>query len=282
MPTVQTNGIETYYEEYGDGTPIVFLHGAVSDHQLWAEQAQPLTDEYTVIVYDLRGHGRTGGSDHGSYTIDLYAEDLASLIEELELDRPVICGLSMGGWIGYEFATTYPDQLSALITLGAATPQTFSYSERIQKQVLLRAVRPLVGRERVMEGLEWIFDRIHGEDSTVDRTEVERIRDEHHCEVPELSEKERGKIWDAMLDYRSGSLQYHAITAPLLVMYGEKEPFVNEHADFLQTQVDTSRVEEIPDATHNSHVDNPEYILDTLRDFLLTTDTASAASNKEN
>ena len=71
MSTVQTNGIRTYYEEYGEGPPIVFLHGATSDHRLWAEQATPLADDYRIITYDMRGHGRTGGSECASYTMEL-------------------------------------------------------------------------------------------------------------------------------------------------------------------------------------------------------------------
>lgn len=67
MATVTTNGIETYYEEYGEGKPLVVLHGGNSDHILWAELLQPLTDEYRVLVYDLRGHGQSDGSEHDAY-----------------------------------------------------------------------------------------------------------------------------------------------------------------------------------------------------------------------
>jgi pimeloyl-ACP methyl ester carboxylesterase len=62
MPTITTNGIETYCERHGWGPPIVFVHAAVLDHSTWGPQIDRLAREYETIVYDLRGHGRTGGS----------------------------------------------------------------------------------------------------------------------------------------------------------------------------------------------------------------------------
>lgn len=109
MPTVGTNGTETYYEDYGDGHPIVVLHGALADHQVWAEQLQPLTDEYRFLLYDLRGHGKTGGSDHDRYTLDMYADDLAAFIEGLNLEKPVVLGHSLGGMVSYAFADEHPN-----------------------------------------------------------------------------------------------------------------------------------------------------------------------------
>lgn len=268
MPTVETNGIDTYYEEYGDGPPIVFLHGANSDHQLWAEQARPLADEYTVVVYDLRGHGRTGGSDHDAYTVDLYAADLAALVESLELDRPAICGLSLGGMIGYTFAADYPDHLSTLITLGASTPRTFSVSERIQRVYLLRVALPFMGNERVVRGLLWVLERIYGEDATADLDEIERVRDAHHCTVPDQPASEQSKLGPGILEYLRSSLDRRSISVPTLVLYGEHEPFVPAHAEYLATHLPSCRAEEIPDASHNSHVDNPAYVTDAIREFL--------------
>lgn len=58
MPTVKTNGIETYYEDYRDGHPIVLLYGTTAHHQVWAEQLQPLTDEYYILLLNLRAPTR--------------------------------------------------------------------------------------------------------------------------------------------------------------------------------------------------------------------------------
>lgn len=75
MPTVRSNDIETYYEQRGDGPPIVFVHGAIVDHSQWEPQLEGLSDEYTTIGYDVRGHGRTGGSVDDPYSIDLFDDE---------------------------------------------------------------------------------------------------------------------------------------------------------------------------------------------------------------
>ena len=96
MPTVQTDDIETYYEERGEGPPIVFIHGALADHTAAKQQLGAFSDAYTAIAYDLRGHGNTTNPQHTPYSIDLLAEDLHAFIAETSLERPVLCGVSMG------------------------------------------------------------------------------------------------------------------------------------------------------------------------------------------
>ena len=61
--TVRTNGVETYYERRGDGPPVVFVHGMFMDTAMWEAQAEALSDDFTTVTYDVRGHGHTGGSD---------------------------------------------------------------------------------------------------------------------------------------------------------------------------------------------------------------------------
>ena len=78
---------------------MVFVHGAILDHSQWDPQIEALRTSFTTYAYDVRGHGRTGGSDRGVYSIDLFADDLAAFIDALGLERSVICGLSAGGCI---------------------------------------------------------------------------------------------------------------------------------------------------------------------------------------
>lgn len=270
MPWVETNGIETYYEDYGNGPPLVVLHGATADHQVWAEQLQPLTDEYRVILYDLRGHGKTGGADGDRYTIETYVEDLRTLLTELGLDQPAVLGHSWGGMIGYVFATEYPDHISALMTVGSATPKMFSRRERLFKIEVSRVLIPLTGNEHIMNGTEWVLTKLFGDDGMADRGELERIREQHGCDPPELSVSERSKITQAVLDYWKSTPTWVFSETPVLVLYGENEPFIENHADFLEANIDTCETAEIPGASHNSQVDNPEFIRSKTQEFLAT------------
>ncbi|MFT4890649.1 MAG: 3-oxoadipate enol-lactonase [Halobacteriales archaeon] len=271
MPTVQTNGVNTYYEEFGDGPPVIFLHGATGDHRIWAEQLQPLAEDFTVLVYDLRGHGRTSGSEHQVYSMELYAEDLAAFIDALELDEPAVCGLSMGGMIGYQFAATYPEKLCSLVTLGAPTPRTFSVRERLMRVEIAKLLTPVMGNERIMRGFTWIAERASSDSSAVDMDDVGRIWDGHHCETPEIQSRERGKIMKGMQEYIGSSIDWENIRVPVLKMYGENEMFVETHTEYVQDRLDGLEIKEIPDASHNAHVDNPDFIIREIGNFLVNT-----------
>lgn len=268
MPYRETNGIETYYEDYGNGQPLVVLHGATADHQVWAEQLQPLTEDYRVILYDLRGHGQTGGSALDRYTIETYVENLAALIAALDVDQPAVLGHSLGGMIGYVFADTCPEHLSALVTVGARTPELFSIRERVTQTVMTRVVEPLTGSERIMNAALWTQRKFFGDDSMVDIDELQQIRAAHGCEPPDLSASERSKIQKAVREYLTSSWSWQVSGTPVLMLYGENEPFIESHADYLEAQLDDCRTAEIPDASHNAQVDNPEFIRTRIREFL--------------
>ncbi|MFB6254176.1 MAG: alpha/beta fold hydrolase, partial [Halobacteriaceae archaeon] len=260
MPWVKTNDLEIYYEDYGSGDPIIVLHGGLSDHQVWAEQLQPLSDSFRILPIDLRGHGKTGGTDQDRYTIDTYVTDLRAVIDELALDKPVVLGHSFGGMIGYLFAKEYPDRLSALITVGGATPQTFSKREWLIRYGVPKVITPVISNERIMNGIIWVQTKVFSDEETGDVDEIERIRESHDCDVPDLAANERPKIFRAILDYLSTNPSWDFQETPILMMYGENEPMVNNHADFLETALSACHSVEIPDASHNAQVDNPEFI----------------------
>ena len=274
MPTVRTNGIRTYYEDSGDGPPVVFLHGAMSDHRIWAERMQPLATDYRIVVYDLRGHGRTGGSERNSYSIDLYAEDLHALVEALNLDRPAVCGLSLGGMIAQAYAANYPNEISALCTFGTRTPAILSRGEWVERRgipKLANALSPFLDPDRLWNVLDMYYERRYGEEAIGDLEAAERLQRSHAAEFPEVHEEELAKIDDVLASYPSVSLDHSSITVPSLLMYGERETeSAIRHAGYMATEIPDAETRGIPNAGHNSHVDNPEFIIESLREFFAT------------
>lgn len=271
MPRVEANGVETYYETVGEGAPIVCLHGAGMDGRLWAEQARPLADEYRLIVPDLRGHGRTGGSDREAYSITLFADDVRAFVDALDLDTPVIVGHSMGAFVGLVYAARHRDACAGLATLGGEVPEPLSLGERIEsyRPALVDALAPAFGRERVKRLLRRVDDWRYDERGKGDMAAIERVHEDHGDAVPELSDAEQRKLDAALASYDGVSVDYAAVGVPSIHCYGEYEiPWVRRHAQHMADVFPKGEAREIPEAGHVSMVDNPEFVVGALREFL--------------
>jgi pimeloyl-ACP methyl ester carboxylesterase len=266
MPTVQTNDIETYYERHGSGPPVVFVHGAIVDYTQWEPQMDALSDDYTTIAYDVRGHGRTGGSDRESYSMDLFADDLAALVDALELDRPVVCGLSLGGCVAQVYADRFPDGLSGLVLVDTFGPTPLSSGERVQRR-LLRATIPLVrlfGYQRVERVMVWFQERL-SKGVSGEYESIKAIRETG----PTMATEEFAKVIRALARFHETPVGYRSISVPTLVLYGEHDAgFIRQHAPALTDAIRGAEIREVPGAGHASNLDNPEFVTDALRLFL--------------
>ena len=99
----------------GTGPTILFIHGFPLDHQMWLGQLEDLQQGYRVIAPDLRGFGKSEGGE-SVVTMLQFAEDLITLLDELQITEPVTaCGLSMGGYIAWQLALTFPERVSRLV-----------------------------------------------------------------------------------------------------------------------------------------------------------------------
>lgn len=272
MPTVDVNGVELYYESRGEGPPVVFLHGASLDHRLWAEFTSPLTDDYEVVVLDRRLHGRSGGNPDELPSIDTYVDDLHALVDALDLDSPVIVGHSMGGMVALRYADRHSDEIAGLVTLGSETPDFPSRRAWLYHRLVFPVhdrLRDRFGHDvanRFMFTVGWLAR----DDTTLSDLEAfERIITGHESDYPEPSSAEQQAIQDSLATYDDLTIDYEAITAPVLAMYGEREMDVlAAYGKHLAASVPNGRTVEIPDAAHLSPVDNPEFIVDTIRVFL--------------
>ena len=116
--TVNLNGIDIYYEVYGEGDPLLLLHGGLGNGTYWANQIPAFAAEYQVIVMDSRGHGRSS-FDATPISYDLMSSDVLALLDHLEIDRTDLVGWSDGGIIGLDIAQTNPERLNKVVAYGA-------------------------------------------------------------------------------------------------------------------------------------------------------------------
>lgn len=120
MATIRANGIDIYYEERGDGEPLLLIMGWGGNAATWNPQLGGLAERHRVLVFDNRGVGRTSAPE-GPYSIQQMATDAARLLDALEIDQTHVFGISMGGMVAQELAIGHPERVGALI-LGCTTP----------------------------------------------------------------------------------------------------------------------------------------------------------------
>ncbi len=114
MPTVKVGDISIYYEIHGEGEVLVLVMGYGGSSGQWFRQVPGLSHEYRVVAFDNRGAGRSDKPDV-PYTMQMFAQDIARLLEALAIDAAHIYGVSMGGMIAQEFALRYPERVISLI-----------------------------------------------------------------------------------------------------------------------------------------------------------------------
>ena len=118
--SVDVNGAALYYEEQGEGDPLILIHGGLGSSARWQAVLPHLVDGFRVITPDSRGHGRST-NPAGELSYPLIAEDVAALIAALGLERPVVGGWSDGGQVALELGARHPGVAGGLI-VGAAYP----------------------------------------------------------------------------------------------------------------------------------------------------------------
>jgi pimeloyl-ACP methyl ester carboxylesterase len=114
MPKIQTNGINTYYEIHGTGEPLVFIGGLGADTFLWFRQVPELSKQFQVITFDTRGSGESDKPTE-PYTIKMFADDTAGLLNGLNIEKACIVGASLGGLIAQQFVLSYPHLVTHLV-----------------------------------------------------------------------------------------------------------------------------------------------------------------------
>lgn len=158
----KVNGVELYYAIYGKGRPVIFLHPGLGNSDYWANQVGPLSQDYQVIVVDLRGHGRSSGSDQ-PLTYELMASDIVRLIKTLNVEQPAIVGWGDGAVVGLEMAMRYPKRISKLVAFGLTYDVSGQQPGVDQNQTFIDYVhKAMADRQRLspQPGADATFDQL--------------------------------------------------------------------------------------------------------------------------
>ena len=145
MTMANVGDVDLYFEEYGNGSPVVLIHGLAGDCSAWQAQIERLEKRYRVIAFDNRGAGRSSAPDY-PYTTRHFADDTIGLLDELGISEPAhIIGRSMGGAIAQEMALAYPARVRSMIitaSFGKLDPYGFQILDSINEVVKMQGYGP--------------------------------------------------------------------------------------------------------------------------------------------
>jgi pimeloyl-ACP methyl ester carboxylesterase len=116
--TAAVNGIKLWYATFGQGEPVILLHGGLANANYWGHQVRALQPRYRVIVMDNRGHGRST-RDERPYGYDLMAADVIGLMDFLKIPKAAIVGWSDGAILGLDIAMQHPERVTKLFVFAA-------------------------------------------------------------------------------------------------------------------------------------------------------------------
>jgi 3-oxoadipate enol-lactonase len=246
--TASAGAIELTYDATGEGTPVLLLHGFPHDRTLWVPQLRGLGRECRIVAPDLRGFGASAAAP--PYTIDQYADDAVALLDTLGIERAVVGGLSMGGYIAFALWRRHRTRVRALVL--ASTRAAVDSEEARRRRHELIALARASGAEAVADAM------VPG--SLGKRT---RARD------PELVAAVRAMMARAPVEGIVGALEamltradsvptLATIDVPTLVIAGDDDAVIPvREARAMHEGIAGSRFEVIPGAGHLCNLERP-------------------------
>lgn len=254
MPFIELDDIRLYYEEHGKGDAIVLTHGNSLFHGQWQAQVEEFSKTHRVIVWDVRGHGKTG-LPSGPLDPESFSRDLIGLLDGLKIEKAVLCGLSMGGHISLQTAVRYPERVRGLVLIGAPFTNSFNWFETLTVPINLLSVRlmPLELTAKL----------------TADA-------------VSKITPSTRGIVeqgfgfmtHDQFLRQWAGNLRLetkhdlHKVQCRTLILHGEKDALVARQQKALAAGINGAEFYSIPGAGHLTNLDNPQAVNQHMREFL--------------
>jgi 3-oxoadipate enol-lactonase len=260
MTQINRGDAEIFYQVLGEGPPVVLLHPFPVHHEFWLPVAQTLQGRYRLILPDLRGHGASGVGE-GPATMEKHAADISAVLDDAGVGRAALVGVSIGGYILFEFLRRHLDRFEALVLCNtkaqADTPEA-------------RAVR-LQAAADVLEGgsepfLQSMLPKLMGKSTHAARPDLVQaaLRMMRTMSAEDLALVQRG------MAARPDSIATLALVKiPALILAGEEDGLIGMgEAEVMQKNISGSILKIIARAGHYSPWEQPAEVGKLLRQFL--------------
>ena len=251
------------YDVAGEGPALVLIHAGIADRRMWDDQIPAFSRDYQVVRYDIRGFGESTmpPTDYANH------EDLAGLLDHLEIAQAHVLGISMGGKVALDFTLAHPDRVTSLIRVSADLPETPVSDVLKRAWDDMKAAEENNGLSDVIE-LEinlWV-DGPNRKPGTVNQRVRDRVREMNTALFARIVEHDaatENRITPPTIE------RLQEIQVPTLNIVGEEDvPDVHTAAQLLKEGIRTAKMVNVPGAAHMVSMEKPEEFNDIVLEFL--------------
>jgi pimeloyl-ACP methyl ester carboxylesterase len=254
------SGLSVYFEGNSKNKSIIFLHGFPYGHTMWKSQIDELSEKYFCVTYDIRGLGESPVGD-GQYTMESFVDDLETIINKLKLEKPILCGLSMGGYISFRALERFENKFSAVILC-----DTRSEADNNEGKLKRAAAIKRINTEGLAPFAKDFITNCFGDDYKKNH------KDEFEKRIAKSSGFDPAGVKGSLLAMlsRNDTTEYLSnIKIPALIICGEHDALTPPAVmKTLAEKINGAEYVVIKNSGHMSPIENPEEVNIALRDFL--------------
>jgi len=257
---LKSDDAEIAYWTVGDGPPVVLLHPFPAHHEFWLPVAESLSSRYQLILPDLRGHGESDAGD-GPATMAKHAADIARILDDAQIGRAPLIGVSIGGYLLFEFWRRFRNRVAALALCNTKAPTD---------NAELRAGRLSAANDVLEHGtepfLQTMVPRLLGKTTRESRPD---LVDGALRMMRKMSPEDIAQVQRGMADRPDSIDTLKTINVPTLLVTGDEDVStgINE-AEFMRQHIPGSQLRVIPRAGHYAAWEQPAEATGILRQFL--------------
>ena len=263
---IEIDGMQVHYRDQGTGTPLVLIHGTAASLHTWDGWTEVLSGNFRVIRMDIPAFGLTGPFPDGDYTIGAYVEFLKKFLDAVGVESCHVAGSSLGGFIAWNYALEYPEDVKSLILLNSAGYPRSSIPR------IFRIVRlPGAGFIGRYAGPRFLIERnvkeVYGDESKITPETVDRY---HKLSLREGNRRAFIDRAGTQEDYETLSRRIPEIRVPTLIIWGTEDLWVPiENAYRFEKDIPDSRLVAYEGVGHIPMEEIPELSASDALDFLL-------------
>jgi pimeloyl-ACP methyl ester carboxylesterase len=253
MQKIHVNDLDLAFERRGHGNPLVLMHGYPLDHTIWKDVAPLLENDFDVILPDMRGFGESGALESGYRVADI-ASDIAGLLEYLKIDKAIIAGHSMGGYVALAFARAYPRRLAGL--------------GMISSQVLADSPERKEGRYKTAADVAEKGVGLVADAMTPNLSADVGVRSFVHGLIEKQNPLGVIGALKAMAERPDSSAFFGGLKVPTVIVHGDADAIISvERGREMQRRLASAQYVELPGAGHMPMMENPTGVASALKLF---------------